>query len=249
MKSLSLTKATEEVKLSLTKMGITAVPTDINVSLLLDISYSMVSAFDNGSVARVLQRLLSIANTIDDDGNMELVLFSNESYHFGTLNAEQYDESASIVRAIKSRYSFNGTDFAPAITKILDVLGYQEPAEEYTTTPSTSFFSKLFSRGSDEAVTVPAVKGGVEGKQLLVLITDGDNGDKSAFLEKVKLIEQQPNVYLQCIGIGHRSASLQELADKSESVGYTSLNDFTQTDDSLIASIINKELLSKFAGV
>lgn len=240
--SLSLTKATEEVKLSLTKRGITNVPTDINVSLLLDISYSMTGEFNNGSVQRVLERLLSISNTIDDDGDMELVVFSNSAYHHSTLNVSQYDETESIVNDIKRRYTFSGTSFAPAISKILDVLGYTKPS----TAPVAGFFSKLFSRASDE---VQPSSGGVEGKQLIVLITDGENSDTPEFMRKVQLIEELPNVYLQCVGIGHRSNVLQDLADRSDSVGYTALKDFSQTNDELISSIINKELLTKFSGI
>ena len=66
----SLTKATEQVVFNLTKRGITDVPKDINVSLLLDYSGSMEGDYNSGAVTNVLRRLLSISNTIDDDGNM-----------------------------------------------------------------------------------------------------------------------------------------------------------------------------------
>ena len=226
--SLTLNKATEQVILSLNKRGITNIPKDINVSLLLDFSGSMSSQYSNGNVSRVLKRLLSISNTIDDDGNLELVIFENSATHVGTLNVNQYDSTDQIIKDICNNYRMGGTEFAPAVDKILDVLSNQSTAKKVF----GSFFGK---------------KPTVEGKQLLVMISDGDNSDRSAFERAVATIESMPNVYLQCVAIGYDSSSLRALADKSDSVGYSSVSDFTKTDDELINSVINPELLQKFA--
>jgi hypothetical protein len=226
--SLSLNKASEQVVLSLNKRGITNIPKDINVSLLLDYSISMSSHYNNGNVSRVLQRLLSISNVIDDDGKLELVIFENGANHVGTLDVNQFDSTDSIVRDICNKYSMGGTYFAPAIDKILSVLS------------SGSSIGKAFSGFFSK-------KPAVEGKQLLVMISDGDNSDQVAFAKAVKTIESMPNVYLQCVAIGYDSRSLRELADQSDSVGYSSVSDFTKTDEDLINSVINPELLQKFA--
>lgn len=226
--TLTLNKASEQVVLTLNKRGITNIPKDINVSLLLDYSGSMTRHYSGGAVSRVLKRLLSISNVIDDDGKLELVIFQNNATHVGTLDVNQYDSTDTIVSDICRKYSMGGTEFAPAVDKILNVLS------------SSSAVGKMFGGFFSKA---PAV----EGKQLLVMISDGDNTDKSAFERAVKTIESMPNIYLQCVAIGYDSASLRKLAEESDSVGYSSVADFTKTDEELINSVINPELLQKFA--
>lgn len=236
--TLSLNKATEQVVLNLNKRGITDIPKDVNVSLLLDYSYSMDSYYNNGAVERVLQRLLSIANTIDDDGQLELVLFENKAHHYGTVNVDQYDNVKGIIQDIKKKFNMGGTEFAPPVKKILEVLNKSLAKEK-----ARGFFKNLFTKDTPQDLSQPL------GKQLLVLISDGDNQDKGAFTTLVKQVEEMPNVYIQCIAIGYNSSYLQEIADRSCSVGYSSISDFSKTDDELINSVINKELLTKFSKV
>lgn len=237
----SLTKATEQVVFNLTKRGITEVPKDINVSLLLDYSGSMEGDYNSGAVTNVLRRLLSISNTIDDDGNMELVVFHHDAMHYGTLNVDQYDQAQDIITDVRRQYRMGGTNFAPAVRKTLEVLG---SSKETVVEKATGFFGKLFGTTTTKEVVKVSE---VEGKQLLVLISDGSNGDSADFRQVVRQIEQMPNIYLQCLAVGYESSYLRAIADESDSVGYSSLTDFTQTDDALIESIINKELLDKFA--
>lgn len=239
----SLTKATEQVVFNLTKRGITEVPKDINVSLLLDYSGSMEGDYNSGAVTNVLRRLLSISNTIDDDGNMELVVFHHDAMHYGTLNVDQYDQAQDIITDVRRQYRMGGTNFAPAVRKTLEVLG---SSKETVVEKATGFFDKLFGTTTTKEVVKVSE---VEGKQLLVLISDGSNGDSADFRQVVRQIEQMPNIYLQCLAVGYESSYLRAIADESDSVGYSSLSNFTQTDDELIESIINKELLDKFAAL
>ena len=227
--SLTLNKATEQVVLTLNKQGITDIPKDINVSLVLDISDSMSTAYNSGAVSRVLQRLISILNTIDDDGQLELVLFENKAHHYGTLNVNQYEGTDALVADILNKYAMGGTSFTPAINKILSVL-----TKESTTSKIKGFF---FNTPKKE----------IEGKQLIVFISDGDCDDSSSFREKVKELEKLPNVYLQCVAIGYDSSFLKGVASQSDSVGYSSVRDFNQSDETLISSILNAEVISKFA--
>ena len=227
--SLTLNKATEQVVLTLNKQGITDIPKDINVSLVLDISGSMSSVYNDGSVSELLKRILSISNTIDDDGQLELVLFENKAHHYGTLNVNQFDTTDNLVTDILKKYPMGGTSFTPAIDKILSVL-----TKETTTSKIKGFF---FNSPKKE----------VEGKQLVVFISDGECDDTNSFRKKVEELEKLPNVYLQCVAIGYESSFLKGIADVSDSVGYSSLKDFKQSDEKLISSILNSELLSKFS--
>lgn len=246
--SFNLTKATEQVAFNLTKRGITLTDKDINVSLILDYSASMSQHYTpGGRVEDILKRLLSISNTIDDDGLMELVLFTSNAYQYGQLSVDQYDEARAIVQDICARYSMGNTQFSPAISKILEIL----TVNSETPVPvkkEPSFFSKLF--GAKEEVVLQNVPV-IPGKQLLILISDGENSsyDNRELLSQIDRIEQLPNVYLQFVAIGFDSKYMQDIADRSDSVGYSSIASFNYSDDQLIESILSKELMDKFSKV
>lgn len=255
--SLNLVKATEQVKLTLTKMGVTDIPRDINVSLLLDFSGSMSNQYQDGTVSRILQRLLSIANTIDDDGQLPLTLFHNDAIEYGELSVDQFDQTDQIVADICKKYSMGGTSFAPAVRLALSTVTRKVSIEEcIVVSPAVEAKKGFFGFGSSDAKpavvkTVTTLKdtGEVEGKQLLVLISDGDNSDRSEFDRVIKKIEKMPNVYLQCVCIGYSNSYLEKIADRSDSVGYSTLADFKSSDEALIKSIINIELLEKFSKI
>lgn len=235
---LNLDKATNEVRINLSKRGINTLPENLNVSLLLDFSGSMRSHYNNGNVSKILKRLLSISNTVDDDGLLELVLFHHEAIPCGTINVDQYDKTDSLISNFLRKYDMGGTNFAPAVYKILELLSLQVP------TKPVGFFTNLFKSSK----TTPTVYT-PEGKQLIVLISDGENSDTSEFEDVVQHIEKLPNVYLQCIAVGYTSSYLKQIAEKSDSVGYSNLKDFSNTDNALIDSIINVELLEKFKNI
>lgn len=230
--SLNLTKATEEVTFNLTKRGLVA-PNDINVSLLLDFSGSMDHYYRSGTVAKVLQRLLSISNTIDDDGILQLVPFHHTALPPQEITVEQYDDAAVIIRKLMNEYSMGGTAYSPAMDKLLGVLSNDTPVAK-----ATGFFSRLFAKNE------PAFPK-IEGKQLIILITDGEPSDQSEFLKRIHELEKTSNIYLQTIAVAYDSNYLRTLAERSDSVGYTSISDFDSSDEALIESIINPELLAK----
>lgn len=223
---ISLKKISEDVVISLQKKGVTNIPKDINVSLVLDQSGSMSRYFDNGTVANILRRLLGISNVIDDDGNLPFVVYHSDAYDAGTLNVSQFDQVSSILTDTVRKYGFGGTAYTPAINSILKKLG------------GGGFLGGLF--GNPMA--------SIKGKQLITFITDGEtnSSDQRDFEEKIKLIEKSDNVYVQLICVGFHSTFLSGLGDRYDSVGYSSISDFSKTDEELIEAIVNPEVVAKF---
>lgn len=223
---ISLKKVSEDVVISLQKKGVTNIPKDINVSLVLDQSGSMSGYFGNGTVANILRRLLGISNVIDDDGNLPFVVYHSSAYDAGTLNVNQYDQVEQILGESIRKYGFGGTAYTPAIDTILKKLG------------GGGFLGGLF--GNPMA--------SIKGKQLITFITDGEtsSSDEREFEAKIKQIESSNNVYVQLICVGFHSNFLSSLGDRYDSVGYSSISDFSKTDAELIDAVVNSEVIAKF---
>lgn len=60
------------------------------VALCLDLSFSMQPFFANGSIDILVGKLLALGLTIDDDGEIDIYLFGNAGYEFGTRNELTY---------------------------------------------------------------------------------------------------------------------------------------------------------------
>lgn len=228
---IPLSKVSEDVVIVLNKNGVTNIPKDINVSLVLDQSGSMSRYFSDGTVANILRRLLGISNVIDDDGQLPFVIYHNSAYDCGTLNVNQYDSVDNILTRTVSQYGFGGTAYTPAINTILNKLGAGK---------TVGGLRGLFG-GSNPVDSI-------EGKQLITFITDGETGssDERDFEAKIKQIEASDNVYVQLICVGFHSKFLSGLGDKYDSVGYSSISDFSKTDAELIEAVVNPEVIAKF---
>lgn len=252
--SFNLSKRVEQVEFVLSKqLGVQEIPRDINVSLILDYSASMSTLYLNGNVQLLLERILGISNTIDDDGLMELVLFSNTAHHYGTLSSDDYTRTESIISEILSKYYMATTSYSEGIKKTLEVLNNASSMQVEKQKP-VGIFGQIanFFKGKSEEVKQPinidTDSKVVANKQLLIMITDGynDTPDNEKFYKVVKEIEQSDNIYLQFISLGLESQVLQELADKSPSVGYSAISSLDISDEDLIRSAISLELLEKF---
>ncbi len=60
------------------------------VVLALDISGSMLPLFRRGSIDTLLERLLGLSLNLDDDGDIDVVLFGKNAHNFGVVTADTY---------------------------------------------------------------------------------------------------------------------------------------------------------------
>lgn len=234
-------------------------PNDINVTLALDVSGSMHRPFEKGDVLHALQRVVAVSNVIDDDGILNFYCFSYEGIPQDDIEAEK--DFVNLERIIKRIANNNGTEywngtyFAPVLSDIVS-----EHSDGATTVKKVArnvkpkgFMAKMKSWFSgkaptetvDEVIQTPAEVAG-DTKQLVILITDGDNSDTSQTASLFKDLEGNKQFYFQCIGVGCSNSFLRKCSEQYSNVGYTELSSFTEDDDALANALVSDEVLRHF---
>ena len=96
------------------------------VVLVLDISLSMNALYKSGVIQKVIERILGLAVSFDDDGQIDLMLFGTNAYQ---LPAGTLDEIEGYVeRVILSEYKIReATNYAPALQLILNKYKAPQP--------------------------------------------------------------------------------------------------------------------------
>lgn len=89
------------------------------VVVVLDYSGSMDQLYKDGVVQETLNRLLPLALRFDDDGEMELYLFSNNCKQLAPLNINNFSNYITDEKILQ-KYSMGGTNYSPAINKVVD---------------------------------------------------------------------------------------------------------------------------------
>ena len=175
------------------KSGVDLGSTRAKVVVVLDYSGSMSTLYSNGTVQRTLNRLVPLGLTFDDNGAIDVFLFSSSYKKLDDLNISNYEHYVStVVRS--SGMSMGGTNYAPVLRAII-------AGDEKTT---GIFFIKT-------EYTPPIVDNG--DPTFLLFITDGENADCNATDAIIKKSSYM-NVFIQFIGIGNeRFNYLQKLDD------------------------------------
>lgn len=97
------------------------------VAVVMDYSGSMGSLYRSGIVQAVLERLLPIAMQFDDNGEMELWIFSNGFYRLPNITLKNFYEY--VKREIESKgYSMGGTEYAPVMNDVVHKYIKEDPA-------------------------------------------------------------------------------------------------------------------------
>lgn len=86
------------------------------VALVLDYSGSMDWLYSNGTVQRVVEKMLPIAMSFDDDGSMETWLFSDSYHRLSDANLNNLD---GYIKRETKKYSFGGTRYSPVMNDII----------------------------------------------------------------------------------------------------------------------------------
>lgn len=266
---VDLEKLSKGIKVDLEKRVIDSnqLPDDINVTLALDVSGSMQHLFQDGSVLHTLQRVVAVSNVIDDDGILNFNCFSSSSFPQEDIEAKR--DFKSLPKLIKDLYKkgggfWGGTYFQPVLKDIVNAHKYGTSSTATTkvvnkSVPVTSFIGKMWNiiRGVfglspnmqiiQETVDILPVLKVVEAtKQLVILITDGDNNDQKSTKAFFKEMLGDNQFFFQCIGVGHSSTFLKNCANEFANVGYTELSSFTEDDDALTNALVSTQVLRHF---
>lgn len=95
------------------------------VGVVLDFSGSMSELYRNGTVQAVLERLFPIALQFDDNGEMELWIFSSDFHRLENITMANY---YGYIKNVVNRYNMGGTNYAPVMKDIYKKYMLEEPA-------------------------------------------------------------------------------------------------------------------------
>jgi len=86
---------------------------------VIDISQSMSNLYARGFVQQVIERLTPMALAMTDNGEMQIYVFHNRCFRvFPNLTKDNYE--GYVNKYILNKYTFGGTQYAPAIDMVLD---------------------------------------------------------------------------------------------------------------------------------
>lgn len=208
------------------------------VIAVLDYSGSMSYEYRTGVVQQVLNKLVPLGLTFDDNGEIEVYLFQNGYKKIEEMTINNYSNYVKNV-IDRSGYSMGGTEYAPVLTAIRDI---HKPVKANV---AGGFLKGLFKKKTVEAPD--NVVGDVNENIFVIFITDGDNSDKRETDAIIRELSQT-RTFVQFIGIGSEKFKyLQQLDDldgrEVDNTGFTKFKDISKVSDTDLYS----KVLEQFA--
>lgn len=229
----------KKVDIVLTKRNLINVTA--RAGLAIDISGSMEDLYRNGTVQRVVERILAVATRFDDNGELDVWTFSNGFDRVGGVTEvgfENYVNREIINNRNISKWG--GTSYSPVINDVLKTYFPSSFVERVK-----GKFLGLFG-GKTETIEVDTPMDSQE-PSILIFITDGETGD---ITETINLLEAAHNkkIYFQFVGIGNeRFRFLSKIADDYSNTGFLKISNVSSiSDDDLYEGLITEELASWF---
>jgi len=127
MSTIDLQK--KSVKIILEKKKITNVTA--RVGLVLDITGSMRTLYKNGTVQKVVERILAIASQFDDDGVLDVWVYDNEFSRLKPVTERDFDDYVNrIILENSLIHKFGRNDEPPVMKDILKKYLEEEPSKD-----------------------------------------------------------------------------------------------------------------------
>ncbi len=239
---MSMIDLTKKAKISLEKKGLATEKAEI--AFVLDISGSMSSMFNRGTIQAVTERLLAIGIHLDDNKQIQVFLFG-ENAHEVKIPAREGNISGYVKREVTSKYSFEGTTKYTPVMKLVAKQMTNVKQHKKEVQP-TGLFGKLF--GKKEVVTPIENNVSPENSQkpvFVFFVTDGDNFDQKQTEEIIKEYAHLP-IFWQFIGVGRSSFTFLEKLDEMQgrfidNANFFHVNDIDKiTDEELYNRLLNE---------
>jgi hypothetical protein len=164
------------------------------VKFVLDYSGSMQPLYDNGDCQRLLNRIFPLALAFDDDGAMEMFLFSHYGYRVQPdVTLANY---STYIKDSVMKYQYGSTAYSTALQLILNqCLKENAPVEEKKTGNSLANFFGFGKKEEHKQVTA-------ELPTYVIFITDGecDKNDKP-LTQKVITEAAKHSIFFQFVGL------------------------------------------------
>lgn len=171
------------------------------VVLCLDFSGSMDHLYRNGTVQDTLERILPLGLAFDDNGEVDFYIFENGVKRIPeniTLN----NLDGFINEKVMNKYNMGGTNYAPAINKIV---------EDFRPMITETVVKKGFFKSTTVETSTPS-NGPLDLPVYVIFITDGENSDRSQ-AERAIQEASKYGIFFQFVGIGNVSFPFLEKLD------------------------------------
>lgn len=198
------------------------------VALVMDVSGSMKQMFTDGTVQKVIERVMGLGLNFDDNGAIDIFAFENKAYDLGEMTPDQFSRAA---QWILGKVRMGGTSYAPAIRSVLAHYGYGERSRG-------SFIKKPIGKHF-ENFKLPA-----EQPVYILFVTDGDCSDRKNAEEAIKEASYFP-IFFQFVGIGRSSFTFLERLDNMHGRFIDNANFFEVKNPNHIS---DEELYQKMMG-
>lgn len=116
----------EKVKVELRKQNVTM--TKARVVFALDHSGSFSWAYENGTIQKITERLFPIAMEMDDDGEMDFMLFDSRYKNLEAVTMNNLGNYVKDVILKKGGY-YGGTSYAPVMNAITEKYGKKKKSD------------------------------------------------------------------------------------------------------------------------
>jgi hypothetical protein len=127
MSSINLLKKTAEIVLE--KKKLTKVVS--RVGLVLDISGSMRNLYKNGTVQKVVERILAVASQFDDDGLLDIWVYDNEFSRLKSVSDQDFiNYVEEYILANDLIHKFGRNDEPPVMEDVIQKYTVESPAKE-----------------------------------------------------------------------------------------------------------------------
>lgn len=145
------------------------------VVLVLDISLSMNRLYKDGTVQKVIERILAMALTFDDDGEVDLFLFGTHAYQLPPVNLDGI--AGYVERVILKDYKIvEATKYAPPLRLIHEK--YRKPQ------PDPVFVIFITDGGNSDRRETTEVVQAMSGEPIFIQFV-GIGAEKFPFLQRL----------------------------------------------------------------
>lgn len=121
------------------------------VGAMLDFSGSMRQRYKSGEIQRAINRILPLAQSFDDDGEIDFGVFDTEADFLGTVNLKNYHNA---VEEYTANRHMGRTNYADAIEKTMDYYEFKPYGlvrEPKIVSSSTPVFMIFLTDGSPDS--------------------------------------------------------------------------------------------------
>ncbi|MBM7693694.1 hypothetical protein JOC77_003138 [Peribacillus deserti] len=127
MSSISLLKRNVQITLEKKKLtGVTA-----RVGLVLDISGSMRKLYKNGTVQKVVEKILAVASQFDDDGALDVWVYDNEYSRLKPVTEiDFFNYVEDVILSNSLIHKFGRNDEPPVMEDVIQKYTIETPSDE-----------------------------------------------------------------------------------------------------------------------